>query len=250
MKSFYAGILSETDKIFGRKKTPAILILSTLITLLTWILIYYLKVDTGLWVIQGEDYPIKALGIFAGFILPLFVSMITIDLFSEEYTKGTIKVALLRPIARYKIYLAKIVAVGIYIAANLLLIFITSSIASLFLGVGDHLAASTLQNLAAYIMALFPLLLVAVISSFVSQFFKSGSGALAAMVLIYFILKLSPLLLPALSTFSPLAAFDFYSLWTGSTLSPGNIFLMFMFMLSYYIIFLAPGIYLFDKKDF
>lgn len=62
------------------------------------------------------------------YILPLLIASVAVDTFSCEFGDKTLKIILLRPISRFKVFTSKIICIGTYIIVNLFIVFIVSSI--------------------------------------------------------------------------------------------------------------------------
>lgn len=128
MNILYANVINEAQKIFLRKKTLVLFVITALIPVALCGILSVFQNNIGVIPINSSQFSIFILGIFTNFILPLLITMAAVDMFSGEFNDRTIKSVLLRPISRFKIYLSKIICIGIYIILNLLLLFLVSSI--------------------------------------------------------------------------------------------------------------------------
>ncbi len=147
----------------------------------------------------NEAFPVQVLSLFTFFLLPLFIFLISADLFPEELAAGTLKITLLRPITRFRVFLSKTAVLGICIAALLLVIGISSAVADLFIGSGAGLGI--LSGVKAYVAAFIPMMALGIASVFVAQFFKGTSGAIVFSILLYAAAKLLPLFFHSASAF-------------------------------------------------
>lgn len=250
MSSLYANILNETQKIFLRRKNMVLLLLSVVITIGVALLVSTVHKGFGIYAVRSVDFPIYILGFFTRIVLPLFVFMWAADIFAGEVAERNLKIVLVRPITRFKVFLSKNLAIGIAIFIILMLVFIFSFISSCFLGIsGKELGAGLLEGIKAYSAALIPMLSLSVAAAFVTQFFKSSSGALTTLIILYITATLLPAVLPQASTVLLTSYVNWHVLWLGSTVAAAKLFYAFMIMLSSSIIFFAAGFYLFDTKD-
>lgn len=242
---FMASTRNEIEKLSGKKKVWMLPILGVLLTALsTWGLMR-LKSGTGILPISPEQYPILILGWFTSVILPLFIVMAVSDLYSGEQTERTIKLALLKPITRFKLYMSKQLAIGAYIIGTLLFVFLLSTGASFLIGGTPAL----LGALVAFGVAVVPMLLVAFTVGLIAQFFKSGSGVMVFSILALLGSQALAVVQPRFSDFLISSYLNWHMLFVGAGASGGRIITLFMFMVSYSIIMLTAGYYLFDRKE-
>lgn len=249
MNILYANVINEAQKIFLRKKTLVLFVITALIPFALCGILSIFQNNIGIIPINSSQFSIFILGIFTNYILPLLITMAAVDMFSGEFNDRTIKSVLLRPISRFKIYLSKIICIGIYIILNLLLLFLVSSITGLFLQGNGSLINSLLRGFVAYLTSIVPMLGIGIAVAFISQLFKSSSGALVVSIIIYIALTVLSRLFPGVSR-SLLTSFsDWYLLWIGSSIMIEKILNAFIIILSYSMIFFATGFYLFDRKE-
>lgn len=248
MDSLYANIINETEKMLLKKKTVFFIAAAAILPLAAMALIKLFQSKLGVFGFAPSSYPILILGIFTGILIPLFVFTAAADLFAGELGDNTLRITLTRPISRFKVFLSKNISIGIFTAIILSVVFITSSIAGLFLE-GRASFTGFLESAPAYIAAAVPMIAMGVLAVFLSQFFKSASGALTACLLIYIAGKAMAFVAPRLARITPFSYTDWHMLWLGSSLGPARLLNIFMLILSYIIILFSVGYYLFDKKD-
>lgn len=249
MNILYANIINETQKLFLRKKTIVLFVVTALIPVALSGILSIFQNNIGITPVNSNQFSIFILGIFTNYILPLLITMAAVDMFSGEFNERTIKSILLRPISRFKIYMSKILCIGIYIVLNLLLLYLVSSLTGLFLQGSGSILNSLLRGLAAYVVSIIPMVGIGIVVAFISQFFKSSSGALVVSIIIYIALTVIARLFPALSR-SLLTSFsEWYLLWVGGSIMLQKILNSFIIILAYSMIFFAAGFYLFDRKE-
>jgi len=170
------------------------------------------------------------------------------ELFSGEVNDKSLKLVLMRPISRVKVFISKNVAVAIYIIINLLVVLMVSMVSIIFLHEGSMIQSIS-QIVFAYFIDIIPAVVLALFAAFISQFFKSSSGALITCILSYIGIKILSMFIKGMNNSIFISYLNWYSIWlTGSSSFLRNINIMFM-VLSYAIIFFTVGYYIFDKKE-
>lgn len=250
MHNLYINILNENQKMLLKKKNMAILVVSALIPALIAVLISTVQNQAGVFVFRFSDYPIFMLGLFTNILLPLFVFMWTADTFAGEVGENTLKIVLVRPITRYKVYISKISAVGVFILITLMVAFISSMLAGFGLGEAASVTVGgLLHGLLIYIVAAVPMLAIAVAAAFIAQFFKGSSGALMTSIFLYLFARMLPMVVPDFAKISLFSYMDWHWLWLGNSVGVDKIGYALLIILSSSIIFFAAGSYLFDTKN-
>jgi ABC-2 type transport system permease protein len=250
MRNLYANTLNETQKILFKRKNMAILAVSALIPALTAGLIILAQNQAQISVFRFSDYPVLVLGLFTNVLLPLFVFMWIADTFAGEFGDNTLKLTLLRPITRYKVYVSKINAAGILILITLLVAGISALLAGMILDESVSLTAGELfKILLVYLAATVPLLALAIAAAFIAQFFKGSSGALVTSVFVYLLARALSAAFPGFAKVSLFSYLDWHWLWLGSSLPFDKIGYALLIIFSSSLIFFAAGAYLFDTKN-
>lgn len=249
MNKIYANTVNEIEKIFSRKKTIVFLILTAVITLLTAMLIPRIQDRFGIMVINAPQFPVTLINLFSGTLLPLFVLMVTTDLFSGEVHDKSLKLVLLRPVSRLKVYISKILAIFFYIIANLFIIFSAALICDFIYKFGGSYSEAFLYGVTAFITDIFPQLILVVFMSFICGFFNSSTGAVITNIFILVVLKIISFLFPILNKVIFINYLDWSSMWLGASAGGIRILTVFILLLSYGIIFFTAGYFLFDRKD-
>lgn len=193
--------------------------------------------------------PINVLQAAAFIIMPVFIFLITSDLFSGEFNNRTIIGTLVRPITRSKVYLSKVLSVIVFIIGFLAITFIVSFMASFLGGSISEIIERFPINLLVYLTAIVPMALVIVMTAFTAQFFKSSGSTIVIMILSFIGFFIFGLLSELFRTISPVTYIDWYNNFDRGSYDLQNIIKELMFILSYGIIFLSTGLYLFTKKD-
>ncbi len=246
MHSWKAGLKNELILLIYRRKTVMFFVFSALLPILLAVSLHSLQPLLGL-VAVSESFPIQMLSFYTLFWIPLFIFLTTADLFPNEISSRTLKLALLRPISWFQVYAAKTAALGIGIAVQLAVLGAVTLICSLFAGSGG--AADGVGIFKAYAAAFFSMFALSAVFVFISQFFKSASGSLVFSIVLYGAAKLAPFLVNSVSAFSPASYTDWHMLWISNTVSSVTLLVTSLFLLSSCCLFFSLGYFMFDRKE-
>ncbi|MGC7870068.1 ABC transporter permease [Desulfosporosinus sp. SYSU MS00001] len=246
MDSLKANVLNEVRKLFLKKKALVYLLLMAILSFVTALFISNIQAKLIFIAINSISYPMMLLAIFTNSFLPLFVFMAASDLFPGEIADRTLKLILTMPISRFKIYISKLVAISIYVLLNFLMIFLVSIFSAFCLNIT---IPSIMSVALGYLIDVIPALVLVIFASFIAQFFRSGSTALISSIVIFIGIR-------ALSLFNTLLnnnVFTTYLNWSSLWLTSGTNSLrelnLLLLLLSYGIIFITAGYYLFDRRE-
>ncbi len=250
MNILQANLINETQKMFKKSKVVACFIISAIIPVGIALLVALLHEKVGILAVGPAGFPVFILGLFTSILLPLFIFMWAADIFAGEVGEGNLKIVLVRPISRFKIYLSKIMALGLATCSLLAVILIFTLLAGIILGgSGSAYLAGLGNGLKAYLAATVPMVSLAITAAFIAQFFKSSSGALTTAIFIYIAARVLPVVLPAAAKVSLFSYTNWHTMWLGSLAAPEKLIYAFLIMLSSCIIFFTAGFYLFDTKE-
>jgi ABC-2 type transport system permease protein len=247
MHNWKASWINELYLMVYRRKTLLFLVVSALIPILLTISLRALQPYLGLLAIGGT-FPIQVLTIYTAVWIPLFILLITADLFPSEIAARTLKLALLRPNTRLQVFFSKVAALAVGIGFLLILLSIVTLICSLFGGTLGSLS-ETMNVLKAYAASFVAMIALAAVFVFVSQFFKSASGFIVFSIVLYAAAKLAPFFVRSFSAFSPFSYTNWHMLWINHTVSAGKLISTSLFLVSSSILFFALGYYIFDRKE-
>lgn len=249
MNTLLANIANEMEKTFHKKKTLALLLVTALIPVGTALLLFLFKSKVGILGLGATDFPILILGLFTNLFLPLFVFMWAADSFAGEAGERTLKLTLIRPITRTKVFTSKIIGIGLTIGIFLIILFILSLVAGMFLGNAEiGWWVGLFNGIKAYSLAVLPMLALGIAAAFMAQFFRNSSGALTTAIFVYIASKLLPLIIPQSAKLLLTSYTDWHLLWLGP-ISPEKLLYSFLFIFSSGIFFFSAGLYLFDTKE-
>jgi ABC-2 type transport system permease protein len=108
MSNVGAGILNEIEKLFLKKKNILYIVVSALIPIIGAALARALGNRIGIYVITPSYFPILILSLLVNIIIPLFIFSTAADLFAGERSERTLKIVLIRPVTRFKIYYPRV----------------------------------------------------------------------------------------------------------------------------------------------
>ncbi len=248
MSAILTSTKTETFKIFSKKKIIFMFAFLILISILASTVNLLVDRRLGGSLMNNATSPLTVLNFMCSFFLPLFVLMLTSDLFSGEFSDNSIVMSLVRPITRNKLYVSKILAIGFSIMCLLLGTFIISVIASLIGGNFNECIERLPSNFMTYAFAAVPMLLIAVITAFTAQFTKSGSLTVVIMILVSMLISGASIVFPQIMPFMPTT----YLSWYQNFYSNLNLFKTInelLYIIAYVIMFMFAGAYMFHQKD-
>lgn len=248
MNSLKANIINEIQKLLLRKKTFVLLMIVSAGCFLPAFFITSIQKRFIYVSLASLSYPLMILSVFTNVLLPLFIFMAASELFAGEVGSKALKLVLLRPISRFKVFVSKNIALVVYIFVNLSVVLLVSILSCLALNEGTILPNIS-QIIFAYFIDIIPAIILAVFAAFLAQFFRSSSGALTAGILLYVVIRILSIFIGGLNNIIFTSYLNWYSIWHISgngVLKSINVFFM---VLAYGIIFFTLGYHLFDKKE-
>ncbi|WP_409343126.1 ABC transporter permease subunit [Paenibacillus sp. MBLB4367] len=247
MRSFQAGLINELLLLMYRKKMIAFLIISACIPVILALSLHALQPILGL-VAVSQSFPVQMLGMYTAFWIPLFIFVTAADLFPNETASRTLKLALLRPITRFRVYAAKTAALVIGIGVLLAVLGAVTLVCGLFAGAAGS-GSDWLGTGKAYLAAFFAMSALASVFVFFSQFFKSAGSAIIGSIVLYGAAKLAPFFAGSVSVFSPASYTDWHLLWLSPVVSGSKLAVTSLLLASGCILFLSLGYSMFDRKE-
>lgn len=250
MDVFKAALINEIEKINKKKKVVVSIILSLLIIIFSQLAVGVLNNQFGIRGTSKMEFPLFVLSIISASILPLFTALIAIDSFSGEFTGNTMKIAITRPISRLKFFIAKITAIIIFVAANLLLLMVLSTLAGIIFNNGTITISGLVRVIIAYTVTVLPMAILVLVIVTLANILKNGIAVFFLSILIFIVFKVFGILYYDLSPLLFTSMFSWYNLWILNSLPLIKIFRTFMLMAGYGIILFSTSYYIFDNKDF
>ena len=250
--AFLASYRNEWDKLMSRKKYLVFLIIGLAICLI-WAGLGHLITGfvrgQGGFIFNLAPTPMGALPFFLQVMVPFLMFMGLCDLLTVEGAENTMKAMICRPVARWKLYAAKILAVMTYSAAYLVGVFVLTAALNLVFGktlsFGDMLTA-----LASYALTLVPLAILACFAALVAVLGRSSTLTMFILLTSYIMLNILPILFPILSEMLFTSYLNWHRLWIG--IPPGAVKMahMLLIVFGYGVAFFTAGSLLFDRKDY
>lgn len=248
MSKFQRTFSGELSKLTVRKKYIIFLILGTLVCALVMLAQLLMeRISHGSLTAGFFGTTFGLLGFFIRFYIPLVSFLGVCDLFSGEAQDGSIRAALLRPVSRWKLYLAKSTAAYVVAVIHLAALFAVAAAMELLCGGSLRTA---LTGLASYTLDAIPLMVVVLLAAFLCQLFQSPTLAMLMCIVCYIGLNLLGTFVPRLGgiLFTSYAAW--HNLWIGSTLPFFALLPKIALLLGYAAVFLFGGYLIFDKRDY
>jgi ABC-2 type transport system permease protein len=247
MHSLYANLRNETEKLWTRRITKGFLLLTLLLPVISAILLAALQNNIGVIGGLGSNLPMLMLSLFTFALLPLFLFVTAADSFTGEVAARTLKLVLLRPITRAKVFASKVLAIAVYIAVHLGALWIASVLSGSFIPGGD-VTGGLLDSIQAYTASFLPMIAIGLITVLIAQCFNNSTGAMALIIFIYAAAKFIPFIVPQVSMWSVFSYTNWYVMWVGNGASISKLLNSFVLLLAYCIMAYTAGLIIFDRK--
>ncbi|WP_248929950.1 ABC transporter permease [Paenibacillus hamazuiensis] len=245
MQRLYASTVNEAEKLLRQRRAKFAAIVTIAVPIIAALALDGLRVSVG--IDLGRDFPLWMLNLFAATLLPLFLFTAVAETFTGEHAARTVKTLLLRPVARWKLFAAKMGAIALYMALLVGILWMVSTLTGLLLN-ADATLRGLADNLQAYSAAFVALLSMSAIAAAIAQLFRSTTPVLACCVVLFVAAKVLPFVWPQAAVWSVFSYTDWHTLWIGSAVSAGKLAQVFVFLLSGGIIGYTTGSYLFEKQ--
>ena len=252
MATFNAAYQGEWIKLISRRKYIVFFVLGLTICV-GWALLGHAAAQwlghySGLWV-NLVPTPIGALPFFLRVLMPLIIFMATTDLITTEANQGSIKASLYRPITRWKLYGAKLLAILTYVMVYLMAVFMALSFVS-FLFASRFTFGDVTLAWAAYLLSVPPLAVLIAFAGLVALFSRSSTLVMFLLMAIYGMLYIIPLIFPVLFQALFTSYLGWHRFWIGIIPSPWRLVHMTVVLASYGVAFFMAGSLLFDRQEY
>lgn len=175
-------VKNEIIKVIRQRKLLFLLILIFLIVLAPVFFTYISRFKVH----DGQTYPLFFLGMITSLVVPIFISIITADMVTEEYVAGTLSTTLIHPVSRLKLLTAKVITLYMVILFALTYTLLLSyGVGSLSFGWGEAFldrgivyssTEGVIITLGSYLIASLPLLSFALFVVLLAHLFLSASA--------------------------------------------------------------------------
>ncbi|MDR2713905.1 MAG: ABC transporter permease subunit [Clostridiales bacterium] len=252
MTALSASYRNEFAKLLSRKKYIVFLFIGLAICLI-WaglgqLLASFIKQSGGLSLVLSPT-PMGMLPFFLQILVPLLMFMGISDLLTVEGADSTMRAMICRPVERWKLYAAKILAVVTYAALYLTSIFIICAILNLIFGKALSVTDLVLA-LISYALTLIPLAVLASFAALVALLGRSSTLTMFILLLSYLLLNVLPVFFPVLSEMLFTSYLSWYRLWIGALPGASKLIHMLAIVLGYGTVFFMAGSLIFDRKDY
>ncbi len=246
MNKFKCAYINELVKTSKKKKMTAAMILSFVIIALGAVIICTLSSFMGMNLTGRSEFSLVVLPVMVNAVVPLFVTFAAIDMFCGEYSASTIKITLLTPVSRVKIYLAKLAALLTFAGAMLAFSMAVSFFMSVIIG---HTEFAVIKIFVSYAVSMFPILVVVTLATFLANVAKGSGSAFMLCLLVYAAVKICELLYPDLAGFFFTSGMNIYVLINAPLISLAKIIRLILIDAGLAVMLFSAGYYLFDKKE-
>jgi len=234
----------EFSKILTRKKYYVLLFLEIIIAAIIILFASANGFETLGFSFDLPTMPLIILNALMVFVLPLLIFMLCADLFTNEIETGMLKAVLLRPISRFAVFVSKFVSIALYILLHLMAICFV--VLAIRLAIAD--SVEIFMTLAAYVIAIFPMMAFIALSIFISVIVGNSSLAMFVSLITYFVMQ-------GISMFSVTVGAVFFTshlnIYTMILSTPTHPALLnrVLLILSYIVLFSVAAFWLFDRKE-
>lgn len=250
MAVFQAALLNELEKLYKKKKVLVAVLLSLAVIVIGQLVIVGVRSGFGLRGTGSVEFPMLVLSVVVNTILPLFTALVAIDSFSGEFTQNSMRIALTRPVSRFKIYTAKIMAIVLFILGTLLLLLVFSMLAGFIFNTNSATLDSLGRTVFSYLVSLVPMTVLALGVVLLANIFKSGIAVFFVSILAFLALKVLGVLFSQYSSLFLTTQLDWYNLFLVHSFPLVKIVRQFLIMLGSAMMLFTAGFYIFDKKEF
>lgn len=246
---YIASLKNELEKLISRKKYIVFLILDAISCLLLAVgqLVAEIVADGQFdTTILFDDMLISGISPYLMVFIPLMALLATADLFSGEFHDLSIRMVLLRPVERWKLFCAKITAVfGLcvaFIVAHLIFLILVKLIFG-------HSASGAGYAIAAYFLDLVPVAVLILFFAFLHQLVKSSGSAVALSILGYLALVIFGKYVSFAGGLIFTEYLSWHAIWLG-TIPPVTVLLPKIgIILGTATVLYCAGYYLFERKE-
>lgn len=246
---------NEIYKLLKKKK---IYIFMIIIAGMTLIPIIVSKFDSGGIVFKVNTLPLENLAWSVEMIIPIFISILVADMITNEYSEGTMKLALVNGVSRKELLFSKVLTLIFVITGLVLFTMVVSYVSGSFFlewgvpfefnGILLSEGMGILYTLELYLLSVIPLTAFALIITFLGLKLESGGSLVGVTIGIIFIMNTMRQLS---SILSPFIISDYFN--TAHLLNPAGIkSSLTIFLITsgiYFLVFMGLSINNLLKKD-
>lgn len=244
MHPLSANVYNELEKLLSKRVSKLFLFIVVVLPLLIKLLVDQL-ILTDWMALPSLNVNYMILDLLVKVVLPLFCFMAVAELFTGEGERGTLLPV--RPISRIELFLSKTAAIGIFIAVQLLLSWLSVTISSMIFDNSFRYGDIGL-GLVAFLVSWLPLFVLTAFAVLFALLVKSSVVAMSGLILIYVGMLFLPYVFPNLLYLFPSSYLDWYMQWIGDV-SIRWAMQTLVYLFSATVLFLASAYYRFNKKE-
>lgn len=246
MNNFKAAYINEIVKISRKKKISAAAVLCLVVIAVGTVMVCTVSSFMGINISGGSEFSLLILPVMINVVIPLFTVFVCIDMFCGEFTAGTVKITLLSPASRFKIYSAKLAAAMSFIGAMLAFSMAVSFILSVIMG---HTEWAVIKIFVSYAVSMFPLAVFCLLAALVATLARGSGSAFLLCVILYMAFKAFELLNPSLATLSFTSGMSMYVLINAPLVSFAKLIRLILISVGYSAMLFAAGYMVFENKE-
>jgi len=249
MQPFKVAFVNEIERMLKRKKAVVVLVLAFATIIIQQLGVAGINMGLGLRAASSANFPLLSLELMCLLILPLFTTLVVIDTFSSEFNNNTIKISYLKPVTRFKLFIAKILAYVSFVGMILVVVLILSLIVGLIFNPTVMSLNDIIKILVAYIITIIPFTVLILFIAMMGQYIKSPVGLFFLCLLMYIVLTGVAIILPSLKNMVFIFNLNWYSIFTNTPISISRLINVTCQLLGYGAIFFAAAFHSFEKRE-
>lgn len=258
MNIFLMQFKNEMKKIVRHKKFIVLLLIEVLICLGSGLSTYFLGKLTAQNIMitnfAFRGITLSMLSFFMQVYIPLIIIMNACDLFNLEFNDLTIKASFMRPISRFKIYFAKVLALFASASIYLLTLFVATNIIGIVGGGigtsgGESRGIAFIRDFFIYFVDLLPMLIFVLFVAMLMQMFKGATLAILLAIVICVFLNICAILQPSVGVMLFTNYMQWHKLFFGIAVPIGTIINKLALLGGYTMMFAGLGYYLFERRE-
>ena len=249
MDGLRAAFAAETFKLWKKKKIIAAAILSILAVLVGQLAVAVVNASLGLRVVGSGEFPLIVLSFCGYTVFPLFVIFAAADMFNGEVSAHTMKLALTRPVSRFGVFSAKVGALAVFIAANLLFVLALSLAAGIAFNPSSLGFGGLIRVAVAYAVTFFPVFVFGLLVVLLANLVRGGLAVFFLSILLFVGFHAAGLFFSRFESFLVTSMFDWYRHWIAESVNLAKILRQALILLGCGMMLFAAGFWLFDRKE-
>lgn len=249
MQSFKVAFINEIERMLKRKKAVVVIILSLVIIAILQLINFGVQKGIGIRAVNAMTFPLWSLDTIIPVILPLFTTLVVIDAFASEFNNNTLKISLLKPVTRIKLFVAKIAASVGFVAFVLVSVLIFSYITGFIFNAPTFDIGDILRVILSYIMTLIPFTVLSLFVAMLCHYIKSPVGLFFLCAFLYIGLGILSPFLPEIRNLFFTFNLNWYSLFTTNPLDWSRIFVVTAQFIGFGAMCFALGFSAFEKQS-